>query len=244
MTHLPSAPSTTGRRIVRKVFGLVSLVAAGVIVTWMYTAEEVKKRTRPAEPVELQGELLDAPAPEEIATQSVVSAVESEAQAAGAPLMENVDPSDPAYDWKTRPVGKGGNILITLEELGGFRYEPPLTPDEVASDDEATTPRIPAKFEALDGMTIATYGYMIPIDLEGNTIREFILVNNLLACCFGVMPEMNQWLHVTLAKGTTEYMANEPILVIGKMDVGERWEHDMVISLYRMEAETVRPLDQ
>lgn len=231
--------------MMRKIFGLVSLVLAGVIVTWMYTGDAVDQREQHIAATEVQGEMLDAPAAPSPSDPNATTSASSTPPLTPPP---NLDPSDPASEWKIRPVGKGGNILVTLEELGSYPYEPPIYPDppaaQTATDDTATTPRIPLKFQALNGMKIATYGYMIPIDLDKNEIREFILVNNLLACCFGVMPDMNQWLHVTLAKGKTEYVPNVPVLVVGTMDVGERWENDMVISLYRMKAESVRPMNQ
>ena len=54
------------------------------------------------------------------------------------------------------------------------------------------------------------------LGLHGEDVVEFVLVRNQGACCFGVVPRMNEWIHVTMAPETTApYAVDIPITVFG-----------------------------
>ena len=111
------------------------------------------------------------------------------------------------------------------------------------ADPSAKPPRpdpIPEKIRKLSGKDVAIRGFMIPYKVDGEDVIEFLLVRNQYACCFGVVPKMNEWLHIKMAPGKkAPYAVDIPITVYGKFDAKELIEKGVVMSLYRMEATEV-----
>lgn len=73
--------------------------------------------------------------------------------------------------------------------------------------------------EELDGVVIRIPGYVVPIDLEANMVREFLLVPYLGACIHVPPPPPNQ---VIFVKTSKEYKVQElfdPIWVTGQIKI-------------------------
>jgi len=137
-----------------------------------------------------------------------------------------------APDGGDRPLFKA----ITFNQLADWTYEFP----EVGS----TAPRdepVPERIRDWSGTKIAIQGFMIPVKLEGeDSVTEFLLVRNQFACCFGVVPKMNEWVHVVMAPGkASRYLVDVPITVRGTFDASELIEDGLVMSLYRVTADAV-----
>ncbi|MGH7162583.1 MAG: hypothetical protein ACREID_03790, partial [Planctomycetota bacterium] len=59
-------------------------------------------------------------------------------------------------------------------------------------------------------------------------------------CCYGVMPRMNEWVHVKMAPGKkAKFAIHVPLVAYGTLAVGEQIEDGIVMSLYRMESTEV-----
>ncbi len=137
-------------------------------------------------------------------------------------------------------AGKPGKYLkLSFEKLGGYTYKFP----EIGAIENDTNQIPKAICEEFDKKEVEIRGFIIPIRMKEDKIEEFVLVVNQLACCFGQVPKMNEWIHVTMAEGkTAPYEAVEvPAVVRGKMSVGELWENGIVMSLYRIEGIEVIP---
>ena len=81
---------------------------------------------------------------------------------------------------------------------------------------------------------------MIPLKNEGEDVVEFVLVRNQNACCFGIVPAMNEWIHIKMEKEqVAPYAIDIPITVFGKLEVGESYENDLLMSIYRMQGKRV-----
>ena len=97
---------------------------------------------------------------------------------------------------------------------------------------------IPPALTSQDGHTVRLQGFIIPLDFDDQQrLREFILVKDQLACCFGAEPALNQWVHVTVAPDhTTSVQRDVPVWVWGRLEVGAVYEGGEVKSLYRLSA--------
>lgn len=134
-----------------------------------------------------------------------------------------------------QPKEPGKYLNLTFAKLGNYKYVFP----EIGAAAKATN-QIPESVVALSGKDVEIKGFMIPIRAKDEDVLEFVLVVNQLACCYGVVPKMNEWLHVTMADDKkAPYAVDLPITVRGKLDVGELWENGIVMSLYRIECEEV-----
>ena len=61
--------------------------------------------------------------------------------------------------------------------------------------------RFPDAVAALDGERVEIVGYMIPEEWQRREVTEFMLVRDLLACCFGGAPQPDEWIHVSMEEG-------------------------------------------
>jgi hypothetical protein len=100
--------------------------------------------------------------------------------------------------------------------------------------------QIPDYIKNLNKKKVALKGFMVPIDVEGEGVKSFILTYSRMMCCFGQMPWYNEWVYVEMPSGQKAKFFNDvPITVSGALEVGEEIEDGFVISLYRMKGETV-----
>jgi hypothetical protein len=128
-----------------------------------------------------------------------------------------------SFDYnKEQPVEKEGVVEINFDFLSGFDYEKEIIPEQI---------------EELNGKKIAIAGFMLPVDFEQSKVTSFILLNNQMGCCFGIMPRMNEFIYVKMKTNTsTEFITDIPIIVLGRFEIGEE---NVIGSLYGMEAEKV-----
>jgi len=97
--------------------------------------------------------------------------------------------------------------------------------------------QVPNAVKDLDGKQVAVQGFMIPLEVRDGGVRSFVLVRSQLQCCFGAIPEMNEWIHVKVTgKEKLPVLRDDAITVYGKLGAGELIEKGALISLYRMDA--------
>lgn len=118
---------------------------------------------------------------------------------------------------------EGGITSVDFKFLGGFEYE---------ADD-----KIPEPVMKLNGQKIKLAGFMLPVDFDQGKVNSFLLMNSRMACCFGVMPRINEFVFVKMPAGkTAEFMSDVPISVSGVLAIGEA---NLVDSLYMMVADKI-----
>ncbi len=159
---------------------------------------------------------------------------------AGAPIDS---PSMPGAK-KPLPAGVSREQLEapapSPHQLEGYA---PLTFDLLAGydfDGRSVPPRITEFHER----QVAVSGFMVPLttDLEG--VVDFILVKNQLLCCYGQTPKMNEWIYVLMeGDSRTQARLDQPITVAGRLLVGADEKDGQLLSLYRMVADEVVPME-
>jgi hypothetical protein len=144
--------------------------------------------------------------------------------AAGAP---SDIPTDPDKRKKHAKPADGQAIELSLHELGNFNYR---------EDDDST---IPADVTALSGSTVRLTGQMLPLDQAGRVTR-FLLVNDLMSCCYGVAPKLQNVVKVTLPKDKAMAATTMRIMVEGKLKVKVEREEEFVINIFELEPTSVK----
>lgn len=120
-----------------------------------------------------------------------------------------------------------GVTKVDFKFLGGFDYE----------DDS----KIPEPVMQLKGERVKVAGFMLPVDFEEGRVNSFLLMNSKMACCFGVMPRINEFVFVKMPEGkTAKFMSDIPISVSGLFNIGEE---NLVDSLYTMIADKVEKME-
>lgn len=145
----------------------------------------------------------------------------------GAP----VDPTmimDPKLRLPHAAPKPGQAIELQIKQLGNFMYDP------------IATGGIPADVQAMNGCTLRTHGYMMPMDQVEN-ITEFAFVPSLFGCCYGQPPQVQHTIivHTPPGKSVAKYTSQE-LIVEGTLKVSETKDDDFVISIFEINASSIR----
>ena len=120
--------------------------------------------------------------------------------------------------------------------------------------DQVTEERIAKTYianEALDGRPVRIPGYLLPLEFEGDKVREFLLVPYVGACIHTPPPPPNQIVHVRAEQAyATDGGLYTPVWVNGVMKV-ERGQANLdfvdgtsdIPTAYTLEASSVEPYE-
>jgi len=97
---------------------------------------------------------------------------------------------------------------------------------------------IPDYIKGLDGQHVQMAGFMMPLN-QTDQVTEFVFMQYFWGCCFGRPPAANHVVLVKMTNGQKSKFYTEPVCVRGILHVGETREDGYLISLYRLDAETV-----
>lgn len=78
---------------------------------------------------------------------------------------------------------------------------------------------MPERIQQHHGQKISIVGYMIPIEWKKKVVPEFMLVRDLMGCCFGGAPQPDEWISVRMAEGGADYYPYIPVVVTGTLRV-------------------------
>jgi hypothetical protein len=133
-------------------------------------------------------------------------------------------------DRRPHPTPKPGEIMeMSIKELGNFEF-----------DAETGSTPIPPDVQSLNGSTIRLRGFMIPMD-QAESISQFALVPSLFACCYGQPPQIQHTIVVNCPKGKAVSYYPDEIVVQGKLTVQEKKDDGFIVSLFEVEANSVKP---
>jgi len=93
---------------------------------------------------------------------------------------------------------------------------------------------------AMDNARIRIAGFVVPLDVEGEAMHEFLLVPYFGACIHTPPPPANQVIHVTLATPTKGVRMMDAIWLTGVMHTTSS-DTGMGTAGYRMDGQSVRP---
>lgn len=175
----------------------------------------------------------------------------------GAPIRSQVmkpapqpDPLAPAPTAASAPTGgKRAYTEVSFALLSGYEYPksgsleagapavPAALDDEQPVEPKRPRPptKIPENVRAFDGVRVEITGFMNPIEFDGDGVKSFALTAIPGGCCYGAIPRLNEWVVVSMpGEERAEYAYYDPVTIFGVLAVGELYEDDTVLSLYRM----------
>lgn len=136
------------------------------------------------------------------------------------------------------PQVENGYLKLGFEQLASYTFNPP--PFDPAADPKATPPtgeeQIPPAVKAWNGKKAVITGYMVPVKMEKGLVTEFLLMRNTMACCFGTVPNLNEWVVVRMKKGVAPLM-DVPVAFFGQLKVGAMFENGYMTGLYELDGE-------
>ena len=125
----------------------------------------------------------------------------------------------------------GDTVEMPIKELGNFDY------------DATVGGNIPSDVLRMDGCHFKTMGYMIPLD-QAESISEFALVPSLFACCFGQPPQIQHTIVVHCPKSKAMSYFPDELVVEGTLHVKEVRDGGFIVSIFQMDATSVRAAPQ
>jgi hypothetical protein len=162
---------------------------------------------------------------------------------------ENGRPPAPKSSGLKIPYSKVGDYYkLGFEVLSSFPSEAPMLraiPKGPLLQEKKPRTKVPNSILALDGQKVSVPGFMIPMAMDKNKVSSFILAQNQQACCYGIMPKLNQWIYVTMGEGrTADSTMDVPITIYGTLQVREgAGPQDGGWCLYRMTADKIEKPD-
>ena len=151
-----------------------------------------------------------------------------------APAAPKAPP--PAASLPELKQGPGGYWIVDFQHLACFTFNPPSTE---AAPTPGSLAGIPPAVQALEGRRVRLSGFMLPLVMDERTgrVKEFLILRNQMACCFGLMPQPNEFVLATMKTEPTDERMDVPFNFYGTLHVGEVFEDKTFAGLYRLDCE-------
>lgn len=174
----------------------------------------------PAKPfIKIQGAAIDGSEDVQVELAAVVTiASESEVDQPAAELA-----SEEAPEPNPEPEGPLDITFweLSLEEMDADAMLDVFLFPEEWSEEEQEELSFPPDIVDLVGREIALEGYVIPGEIVKGNLRDFMLVRDLQACCFGGAPRADEWIDVVMDEDSSaEYHRYLPVVVTGTFGLG------------------------
>jgi len=97
--------------------------------------------------------------------------------------------------------------------------------------------QIPPAVHAYDGKAVVLTGFMMPLQLEGGLTKKFVMMKDINTCCYGAIPQMNDYVVVEMKGDGIESIQDIPVRLTGVLHIAEKREEGYVVSLFEMDGE-------
>jgi hypothetical protein len=130
-----------------------------------------------------------------------------------------------------------------FDKLAGFPFKVTDdmvigTGDALANSREIAT-QIPSSVKALNEKEVSITGFMLPTRVDDGKATEFLLLKNQSMCCYGLTPNLNEYVSVRLTGQGVKPVMDRLITVSGKLHVGEMRQSRLLVGLYQLDGDKV-----
>lgn len=132
------------------------------------------------------------------------------------------------------PARADGFLQVGFERLASFHY---MMPDEISETDQPPADQFPKTIRELDQKPIALRGFMLPLKVEQGLVTEMLLMKDQSMCCYGTSPKINEWVSVKMKEQGVKPIMDQPVTLLGKLQVGEMRENGYLVGVYQMDGE-------
>jgi hypothetical protein len=136
-------------------------------------------------------------------------------------------------------VVKDGYTKVGFDRLSAFQFVPPYV--EPGVDPTAPVPtgeeQIPEAIKSLTGTKVVVGGFMLPVKVENGLVTELLLMRDASACCYGTVPNMNEWIIVRMGKNGIKAVMDTPVFFYGTLTVGAVVEEGYLAGIYVLEGD-------
>ena len=149
---------------------------------------------------------------------------------------------------RVAPLPTETHQVLTFNMLTSYPFREPNwakmdDPAYIASLnlDEQISPEI----QAMDGKKVEIQGFMLPLDMSEGNLRTFMLLKDQMACCFGNIPRLNEWVYVRVPK-KKKISAQQDVLItlFGTLRVGAKFEREVLTGIYHLELDQIQMVEK
>ena len=120
-----------------------------------------------------------------------------------------------------------------------LNFEPAKDPIDPKTGQPHYAEQLPPAIKAYDGRTVRIRGYLLPVNLEGNEVREFLIMSNQMGCCYGAQPRFWEFIAAKAVGPAIPNLMDRPLTFEGKLKVADVFENGYWTQLYSMECTAV-----
>jgi hypothetical protein len=130
-----------------------------------------------------------------------------------------------------------------FDKLAGFPFK--VTDDMIIGTGDAQAnsrdiaTQIPSSVKALNEKEVSITGFMLPTKVDDGKATEFLLLKNQSMCCYGLTPNLNEYVSVRLSGQGVKPVMDRLITVSGKLHVGEMRQSRLLVGLYELDGDKV-----
>ena len=122
-----------------------------------------------------------------------------------------------AFDYKVEDVGTGA------------------TPEEMAK--AMKRDQVPPWIHLYDQQKVVLTGYMMPLQVQNGLSTKFVMMRDITTCCYGAVPNMNDYVVVTMREPGIQVVQDIPVRMLGTFRIDQRYDGGYVVSLFVMDGE-------
>ena len=97
----------------------------------------------------------------------------------------------------------------------------------------------PPAILAYTGRKIRISGYMVPVGMEGNAVREFLIMASQMNCCYGTPLRFCEFIVARMKKETTPFAMDSLQTFVGTLRVGDVFANGYWTQFYTLDCEAV-----
>ncbi len=137
----------------------------------------------------------------------------------------------------------GSHDTAGFDKLAGFPFN--VTDDMIIGVGDAVANsreiagQIPESVKVLNEKEVSTTGFMLPTKVDAGKATEFLLLKNQSMCCYGLTPNLNEYVSVRMTGPGVTPVMDRLITVTGKLRVGEIRQSRLLVGLYQMDGDKV-----
>jgi hypothetical protein len=132
------------------------------------------------------------------------------------------------------------HYAVGFDKLAAFEYvlvDAGTGASEAEMEAAKAKDQIPAWVRVYDQQKIALTGFMLPLVVENGLVRKLIMMRDVTTCCFGNVPNMNEYVIVTMKSEGIKPLQDVPVVLTGTFKISEMYEGGYLTSIFQMEGE-------
>ncbi|MGC4072402.1 MAG: hypothetical protein QM760_07785 [Nibricoccus sp.] len=100
-----------------------------------------------------------------------------------------------------------------------------------------TKDQVPPAIRVYHDQRVMITGYLMPLQIEKGLTKKFVIMKDVNTCCFGSVPNMNDYVVVTMKGAGITPLQDVPVDLVGTFKVDQKYEGGYVVSLFTFEGE-------